>query len=165
MEFMHPRINSRWVTKPYVFVMGSHALQRSWLFEKFSVTQRIKMDHSFRLELLSEEIEEIDEHEVNELGLATNQTMVRRVKLFADEKEFVVAKSIIPEQTKKLGFSELENLGNRPLGDLIFTSKQFIKTKVMFAKFLYKGKNFWGRSTIFNVNNYPMSINEVFLVD
>ena len=165
MEFMHPKINSRWITKPYVFVMGSNALQRSWLFEKTSITERIKKAHSFRLELLSEEIEEIDEEEVNALELPTNQTMVRRVKLFADEKEFVIAKSIIPEETKKLGFSGLENLGNKPLGNLIFTSKQFIKTKVMFAKFLYKGKNFWGRATIFNVNGYPMSINEVFLID
>ncbi len=165
MEFMHPKRISRWITKPFVYVMGSNSLQRSWLFETSSITQRIKKDYAFDLEVISEQEEKLDENEKRIMRMQENCSMVRRVKLFADEKQFVLAKSIIPEDTKKYGYSDLENLGNKPLGDLIFTTKKFIKRDVFFAKFEITSKTYWGRMTSFDVGGYPMSIREIFFIE
>ena len=91
--------------------------------------------------------------------------MVRRVKLFGDGKELVFGESIIPQETKEYGFAGLKNLGSKPLGDLIFTSKKFKKMRVLFAKFEFNNKKYWGRITVFRVNGYPMSIKEIFIID
>ncbi|MEK9650469.1 MAG: chorismate lyase [Gammaproteobacteria bacterium] len=162
---MHPKRISKWMIKPCVYLMGSNALQRSWLFESKSITQRIKKNHAFKLELTSEIEEKLDSIEKKLIGIASDQSFVRRVMLFADNKLFVLAKSIIPKETMKFGYSDLEKLGNKPLGDLIFTSKEFNKKNSYFAKFKINSKTYWGRITVFDVGGYPMSIREIFIIE
>ena len=165
MEFMHPKRISRWITKPFVYVNGSNTRQRSWLFESASITERIKKHYVFDLEVISEQEEKLNEYEKKIMRMQEDYSMVRRVRLFADKQQFVLAKSIIPEDTKKYGYSDLENLGNKPLGNLIFTSNKFIKKNVLFAKFELTSKIYWGRITTFDVGGYPMSIREIFCIE
>ena len=162
---MHPKRISKWVVKPFVYLMGSNNIQRAWLFEPNSITERIKRNHSFELELVSEHIEELDYLDKRIVGIAKNESTVRRVKLFGDRKELVFGESIIPQETKEHGFAGLKNLGSKPLGDLIFTSKRFKKMRVLFAKFEFNNNKYWGRITVFRVNGYPMSIKEIFIID
>jgi hypothetical protein len=37
--------------------------------------------------------------------------------------------------------------------------------RVLFAKFEFNNKKYWGRITVFRVNGYPMSIKEIFIID
>ena len=104
---MHPKRISRWVVKPFVYFMGSNNIQRAWLFEPNSITERIKRNHSFELELVSEHIEELDSLDQRILSIAQNESTVRRVKLFGDGKELVFGESIIPQETKEHGHALL----------------------------------------------------------
>ena len=154
---MHPKRTSKWVVKPFVYFMGSNNIQRAWLFEPNSITERIKRNHSFELELVSEHTEELDYLDKRIVGIVQNESTVRRVKLFGDGKELVFGESIIPQETKEHGFAGLKNL--------IFTSKKFKRMRVLFAKFEFNSKKYWGRITVFRVNGYPMSIKEIFIID
>ena len=95
---MHPKRISKWVVKPFVYFMGSNNIQRAWLFEPNSVTERIKRNHSFELELVSEHIEKLDHLDKRIVGIDQKESTVRRVKLFGDKKELVFGESIIPPE-------------------------------------------------------------------
>ena len=162
---MHPQIISKWIDKEMLLNENISAEILSWLLEEKSITQRIMKDYSFSLELISSKEEIISCEEKAFLGNTEDKIQVRRVKLLADDREIVIAKSLIPSLTSKHGFDGLSNLGKQPLGDLIFQSQIFIRTKIFYAKFKYKNRSFWGRITIFDVNGYPMTIMEVFLIE
>jgi chorismate--pyruvate lyase len=156
---MHPQIISKWIDKEMLLNENISAEILSWLLEEKSITQRIMKDYSFSLELISTKEEIISSEEKAFLGNTEDKIQVRRVKLIANDK------SLIPSLTSKHGFDGLSNLGKQPLGDLIFQSQIFVRTKIFFAKFKYKNCSFWGRITIFDVNSYPMTIMEVFLIE
>ena len=42
---MHPKRISKWVVKPFVYFMGSNNIQRAWLFEPNSITERNSVKH------------------------------------------------------------------------------------------------------------------------
>jgi chorismate-pyruvate lyase len=59
----------------------------------------------------------------------------------------------------------LGTIGSKPLGDLLFQSELFVKTRREFAQFQSSSKEvFWGRRTHYLVRGYPLSVMEVFLL-
>ena len=99
------------------------------------------------------------------IGFIVNYPKSKRYVDLKKVKELVFGESIIPQETKEHGFAGLKNLGSKPLGDLIFTSKKFKRMRVLFAKFEFNNKKYWGRLTVFRVNGFPMSIKEIFIID
>ena len=56
------------------------------------------------------------------------------------------------------------SIGSKPLGDLIFQSKLFVKTNREFAEFtMADNSNVWGRRTHYLVRDCPLTVMEVFL--
>ena len=137
---------------------------KSWLLEDGAITKRIKLNYEFRLELIKDEISFVQETDKAFLDTKSGEIKVREVILYADEEPIVFAQTLIPNTTIKNGLSELGNIGNKPLGDILFEKDIFTKSDQVFAEFVFKNNSFWGRKIKYTVKDEPFSVLEVFLV-
>ena len=137
---------------------------KSWLLEDGAITKRIKLNYEFRLELIKDEISFVQETDKAFLGTKSGEIKVREVILYADDEPIVFAQTLIPNTTIKNGLSELGNIGNKPLGDILFEKDIFTKSDQVFAEFVFKNNSFWGRKIKYTVKDEPFSVMEVFLV-
>tara|TARA_B100001063_G_scaffold13694_1_gene10643 strand:+ start:427 stop:924 length:498 start_codon:yes stop_codon:yes gene_type:complete len=138
---------------------------KSWLQEDGPITKRIKSSEAFKLNLLMDEIDEVEDSEADFLGENLGMIKTREVILMGNEEPKVFARSLIPLITIEKGFAKLGELGTKPLGDILFEKEIFKRTKIVFAKFRNDKKLFWGRKSKYIVNNHPLSVMEVFLID
>ena len=136
-----------------------------WLEEEGSITARISSRAEFKLEILNDDIGVAEDEEYIALEIPPEEVRIREVILFGDLVPFVYARSIIPELTALKGYPGLGTIGSKPLGDLLFQSELFVKTRREFAQFQSSSKEvFWGRRTHYLVRGYPLSVMEVFLL-
>ena len=155
----------KWLLEPELRMHLNNAEDLSWLLEDGSITQKISGMAIFQLEIIRDQLGLASMNEYWALGLFPQPVRVREVILSGNNQPMVYAKSIIPFSTSSKGYPELEKIGSKPLGDLIFTSDLFIKESRMFAPFIKHGdpSKVWGRKTNYSVQGYPFSIMEVFL--
>jgi len=138
---------------------------KSWLLEDGPITEKIKSSEVFKLNLLIDEIDKVEDSEADFLGENLGMIKTREVILMGNDEPKVFARSLIPLVTIEKGFARLGELGTRPLGDILFEKEIFKRTKIVFAKFRNDKKLFWGRKSKYIVNNHPLSVMEVFLID
>ena len=135
-----------------------------WLNEEGSITAKISSESKFKLEILSDDLGIAEDEEYLALDIASEEVRIREVVLYGDLVPLVYARSIIPSLTSSKGYPGLGTIGSKPLGDLLFQSKLFIKTRREFAQFETSSKEVvWGRRTHYLVQGYPLSVMEVFL--
>jgi len=136
----------------------------NWLNEEGSITKRISSEAKFKLKVLNDDLGTAETEEYEALELNFNEVRIREVILYGDSVPLVYARSIIPILTATKGYPGLGTLGSKPLGDLLFQSELFIKTRREFAKFHNLTEEIiWGRRTHYLVKGYPLSVMEVFL--
>ena len=136
-----------------------------WLEEEGSITARISSDAEFELEILNDDIGVAEDEEYIALEIPPEEVRIREVVLYGDLVPLVYARSIIPELTSSKGYPGLGSIGSKPLGDLLFQSELFVKTRREFAQFQTSSKEVvWGRRTHYLVRGYPLSVMEVFLL-
>ena len=155
---------SSWVSYPEMDNSLHNKLIKSWLLEDGPITKRIKSEEIFKLNLLKDEVADVKDLESNFLGENLGKLKVREVVLMGNNIPKVFARSLIPISTIENGFSELGELGTKPLGDILFEKEFFKRIEVVFAKFTDSEKKFWGRKSKYLVNNCPLSVMEVFLI-
>ena len=71
-----------------------------------------------------------EEDEYAALKMSPEEVRIREVLLYGNLLPLVHARSIIPTLTSSKGYPGLGSIGSKPLGDLIFQSKLFVKTKL-----------------------------------
>ena len=136
-----------------------------WLNEEGSITAKISSESKFKLEILSDDLGIAEDEEYLALDIASEEVRIREVVLYGDLVPLVYARSIIPNLTSSKGYPGLGTIGSKPLGDLLFQSALFIKTRREFAQFETSSKEvIWGRRTHYLVQGYPLSVMEVFLL-
>lgn len=138
---------------------------KSWLLEDGPITKKIKSSEVFKLNLLIDEIDKVEDSEADFLGENLGMIKTREVILMGNDEPKVFARSLIPLITIEKGFAKLGELGTKPLGDILFEKEIFKRTKIVFAKFRNDKKLFWGRKSKYIVNSHPLSVMEVFLID
>ena len=135
-----------------------------WLNEEGSITAKISSESKFKLEILSDDLGIAEDEEYLALDIASEEVRIREVVLYGDLVPLVYARSIIPSLTSSKGYPGLGTIGSKPLGDLLFQSELFIKTRREFAQFETSSEEvIWGRRTHYLVRGYPLSVMEVFL--
>ena len=137
---------------------------KSWLIENGPITKRISVNEDFELNLIRDEIDKVNEIDEKYLGNCVGDIKVREVILLGNKMPKVYAKSLIPVNTIKNGFSKLGNLGTKPLGDILFEKDIFKKVDVTYSTFSDEVNIFWGRKTKYLVKNLPFSVMEIFLI-
>jgi len=138
---------------------------RSWLLENGPITKRIKKNGSFKLHLIKDELSFIEQEDKDFIDCTSNEIKLREVILFCDDEPIVFAQTIIPVETISKGLDQLGNLGNKPLGDILFEKDIFTKDKVVYALFENASSLYWGRKAKYLVKGFKFSVMEVFLIN
>jgi chorismate lyase len=103
--------------------------------------------------------------------------LVREVVLRCGERPLVFAHSITPLDALDGAWREIVGLGNRPLGDALFSNPRIQRQALAFARIdarhpLYRAaakhleiapQTVWARRSLFLLHNAPLLVSEVFL--
>jgi chorismate--pyruvate lyase len=152
----------------------------NWLVEPSSLTARLQCHCSeFRVELLGQQIELCQSYEANDFIKRGEQVLVREVLLYCDDVPQVFARSLLPLSTLTDDEQQLAELGNKPLGQVLFNNPSLERKNLTIAAFdshssvgqLVKNLSIdvdakfimWGRSSLFFVHQKPLMVAEVFL--
>ena len=161
---MQPKQISSWITSKEFHNESIDTHVKSWLTETGPITNRIKSNGTFKLELIKDEVGTVKRTDANFLGEDLGEIKIREVLLLSNNKPKVFARSLIPNRTIEKGLSELGELGSKPLGDILFEKEIFKKIETVFAKFSESGNLYWGRKSKYLVKVYPLSVMEIFLL-
>ncbi len=150
---------------------------RNWLFDTGSLTARL-IDHcpgTFSVRVLSVKRETPTPDEIDVLGMRPRSlAIVRQVQLYCDDTPLVYARTIIPVSSLRGPLRGLVQLGNRPLGALLFSDPCMQRLPMEVAALSvkspihrltgYSGKQpISGRRSVFIMKKQKLLVSEFFL--
>lgn len=152
---------------------------RAWLSYPGSLTgaQRATA-HQYKLTLARQNWETAYGDEQQLLSITSQEkTFIRHVDQWCDNKLTVVGRTVFPASTFNEGGKILEQLGEEPLGDIIFKEATLIRSPFQYAQLrshdpLYKayiaphlatGEDVWARRSIFTFLHKPLLVTEIFI--
>jgi chorismate--pyruvate lyase len=152
----------------------------SWLNDQGSLTRRLKSHcpRRFKVVLLAEEWGRPEPSEARLLGIPTSQrVLLRQVHLKCDDQLCVYARSVIPLMTLQGRHRRLRFLGNKPLGEYLFSSPSLQRKRIEWSRLtpsssLYRMATagqpdsddpVWGRRSLFMIDGKPLLVSEFFL--
>ena len=175
---------------PHWFTVNSSASSAipekvsKWLLDNTSLTLRVKnhcMSHDlgcFSVQVLNQKMSMPLDDEVQHLKLKNkDDALIREVLLYCDESPLIYARTIIPMQTLTGDQRQLGELGNRPLGEFLF-SQPGLERDIMEIAALRQGHQLfdsaithiaakpteiWARRSVFRLEHKPLLVAEVFL--
>jgi len=154
----------------------SHQLD-DWLFDQGSLTQRLQSHcDTFEVLVLREGISDIS---LQERALFTGSDIInsREVLLLCDGQPQVYARTLIPQNTLQYANALLKTLGNKSLGEVLFSAKNMQRQPIEITSFdqdsaittlasalsLQQEHPLWARRSMFTLDQYPLLVSEVFL--
>ncbi len=151
---------------------------QSWVYEPGSLTQRLRdyYGDAVGVKILLQRWNTPFLSERKLLNLPENKySLIREVLLHADGKPLILARTIIPASTIKVAKSNLAHLGNRPLGEVIFSYPKLeriemdvtlINPPTWTQSAIAEGhidQPIWGRRTVYAIAHRQMLVSEFFL--
>lgn len=163
------------------FLPDSAAGYAHWLRDHGSLTLRIQQRcAAFSVRNVGNCLAVAAHDETALLGLPPRQKIyTREVFLYADGKPVVFAHSVVAPQHLRGAWHALHNLGNKPLGVLLFTHPlveraplHYKALKPQHALFQRAAamldaapERMWARRSLFSLRDAPLLVTEVFLPD
>ena len=101
-----------------------------------------------------------------------HSALVRQVLLCCGDKPLIYARTVIPAATARGAQRRYANMGNRPLGAMLFADRTMQREAVQVAKLLKShvanqyvncDEDVWGRRSVFRVSGKPILVSEYFL--
>ncbi|PVV10794.1 MAG: chorismate--pyruvate lyase [gamma proteobacterium symbiont of Ctena orbiculata] len=156
-------------------------LVASWLGDRGSLTQRVIQccaAGEFRVRLLHQGWGTPLTSECRILRMRRGMVaLVRDVELQCDNTPWVFARTLIPISSLKGAAQRLTQLGEKPLGAVLFSDPKVVRGATQIAQLLprqplfetacnnlrKKPDHLWGRRTLFYVEKKPLLVNEIFL--
>ncbi|MCD2449172.1 chorismate lyase [Methylicorpusculum oleiharenae] len=153
---------------------------QSWIYEPGSITQRLRSYYGdgVKVEILFLEWQAPFLSESRMLRVPTHRyALTREVLLHINGKPLILARTLIPERTLRAARRNLAHLGNRPLGEVIFSYPKLQRLEMDFTEAepsvwteaaigtAHIGQSVWGRRTIYSIRHRQMLINEFFMPD
>lgn len=171
---------SSWQFESRVFNFSIPEPMLCWLLDPASLTARLiaACQGRFHVQVLSQTWQTPFHNESLRLGIRTRQVaLVREVRLYCDETPWVFARTVIPRSSLTGKRRYLANLGNRPLGAVLFADPfmhrdQFELACIRPGEYLYhravdstnpQPGEIWGRRSAFYLSGKPLLVNEIFL--
>lgn len=150
---------------------------KNWLLHSGSLTERLQthcLDFRVRVLTQCQQLATAEEYQHLDLRLEQQKQsdwQVREVILHGDNQPWVFARSVIPQTLCEQDFA---NLGNRPLGHLIFNDQRFKRMPFqliclqpaqpwLIANKLPETEQLWGRRSVFRYQDISMIVAEIFL--
>lgn len=151
-----------------------------WLTDSGSLTQRLQAhnQHDFSVKLISTYWMKPLPDECLSLEIPlTEMAYQREVRLMDGEQANVYARTVIPLATFHAMKQRFNDLGNRPLGELLFTDPSIKRGEIEIAclkpgQWLYemavleesiRPDKLWGRRSHFYLSGKKLLVNEIFL--
>ncbi|MBI5451102.1 MAG: chorismate lyase [Gammaproteobacteria bacterium] len=155
------------------------AALRPWLLHDASLTARLRRVCAgpLTVSVRSQRWQRPLRSERLALGLAeTEFALVRQVVLSCGDRPWVFARTVLPRQTVRGHGSCLARLGNRPLGELLFTHRDVVRDtpeiacvtrrqdqyRQVAAALLESAAAIWGRRARFYFAGQPLLVSEWF---
>ena len=165
----------RWYQRHQLFNHSIDPALHTWLFDKSSLTARLLglCGSHFSVRVISQHYEKIDSSEASTMVLQkAHSALVRQVLLCCDEQPLVYARTVIPVTTIQGALRRYANMGNRPLGAMLFADRTMQREAVEVSMLpaaheanQYTNSNgpIWGRRSVFRVSGKPLLVSEYFL--
>lgn len=130
------------------------------------------------MEVLAEEWGKPDHSEAKLLGIPMSQkVLLRQVHLKCSDKLYVYARSVIPLSTLQGKHQRLQYLGDKPLGEYLFSNPTLKRSKIEWGKLTRSSSLFniamanqpetdepvWGRRSLFQIDTKSLLVSEFFL--
>jgi chorismate--pyruvate lyase len=167
-------------------------LLKDWLLDEGSLTARLK-SHSehFMVKVIGEQQQLCSAAEACDLIKVGEPVLVREVILYCDNVPQVFARSLLPLSSLTGEEQVLANLGEQPLGQVLFNNPSLQRLRLELSSFASNSsvvnlatqlaakhddsetvntskiptQTLWGRRSIFMLENKPLMVAEVFLPD
>lgn len=152
---------------------------RPWLCDRGSLTRRLKARCAhFQVQPTSVGLARAQIDETRLLNIAPAQrAYVRDVRLLCDGQAVVFAHSVLPRPHLRGAWKSLTSLGNRPLGEALFSNPRIQREPLRFRKLTQRhplfqhiardhaltGHTLWARRSVFRLAGRPLLVTEVFL--
>lgn len=141
--------------------------EKYWLLGSESLTQQLIDDseNKFKVIVLKEKFEKPFHHEALKLGISLSKVAkIREVELQCNDKVAVFARSVIPLEALKGHGLKLANLGNKPLGHLLFKRANVdLETREIGKRSFKQQYQRWARRTLYELNSDKILVSEFFL--
>lgn len=144
-----------------------------WLSDQGSLTARLDAagDHDFAVEVLSQRSEQARPDEAAALGLGCGELVwAREVLLHTGGAARVFARSVAPLAALGRSTLELQELGTRSLGELLFGKPQIRRGTIEISRYPASrlppglhGDDCWARRSLFRDDDLRLLVCEVFL--
>ena len=155
---------------------------RDWLLDEGSLTRRVMRScaNSFSVRVLDQSWGIPLATELDTLGMVPGTSAwIRQVELLCGTVPWVFARTLIPASSLEGDARRLADLGNRPLGEVLFSDPKARRGQVEVAKLLPHHAlypyalvhvasdpgHLWGRRTLYYLEERPLLVNEIFLPD
>lgn len=167
----------RWYRRHQLFNQAIDQTLQPWLFDASSLTARLiaLCDDSFSVRVLSQRWQKIDPEEAAALTSRNiRSALVRQVLLYCGDVPLVYARTIIPATTITGAQRRYANMGNRPLGAMLFADRTMRREEVevgvlpaghMAYEFTDSTDPVWGRRSVFRVGGKPLLVSEYFFTE
>lgn len=150
--------------------------EQSWLLEPNSLTAKLKSHgRDFSVQVLSETRFALNKQQQQLLSCQLTQGINREVLLWCNGHPMVYAQSWLPVSID-MQQQQLLELGDKPLGDVIFRHPDLKRTEIEVASFdqyhpvqqlaeqpLDSASPLWGRRSIFSLAQSRFLVSEIFL--
>ncbi len=151
---------------------------QSWVYELNSLTRRLRSHYgqTLAVEILFHHWRSPFLSECLQLNIAHQRyNLIREVVLHADGQPLILARTILPQKTIKFAKRNLSHLGNRPLGEVIFSYPQLERKQLNISclkanewsqalnKKIQVSDQVWGRRTLYAIHHQPLLVSEFFL--
>lgn len=157
-------------------VSGLSNTEQEWLFEPRSLTAKLKSRaQHFSVKVLSQKQVNLSQAQQVLLNHEVSTVLNREVLLLCDDKPIVYAQSWLPITNNNTD-NQLHNMGERPLGDVIFQDPALTRTDIEIARFDHQHplqllvnelnlpvQTLLGRRSVFSLHRYQFLVCEVFL--
>lgn len=161
---------------------------KDWLLDEGSLTARLKSrSDNFSVRVIGEKQMLCTAEEACRAIKVGEPVLVREVILYCDNIPHVFARSLLPLTSLTGDEQVLANLGEQPLGQVLFNNPSLKRHRLEVASFTVgssvvnlaevltensllnslfnKDQVLWGRRSIFMLENKPLMVAEVFLPD
>lgn len=151
---------------------------KPWVLHQGSMTARLKKTcNHFNVQVLKHDWDQAEPQDINLLNLKNKKVIVRDVLLSCDNVPWIFARTIFPEALIKTMGDDFLHLGERPLGEILFSEKNTQRSEFELAELKKDDEYFkkaadaakqssskmWARRSIFNMPEGSLLLTEVFL--